>query len=995
MLPLSVGLLSAAALAYELLLVRLFSEVWWHGFATTVISLALLGYAASGTALALAQRLLLVRFSSAYRAGALGFAIAAPAAFVLAQGVSFNPLDLAWSPVQWVRFAGIFLVLAVPFLFAGGCLGLALRRFGPEIPGLYAADLAGAGVGAAGAVALLHRFPAEQCVVAVTLLACAAALCAGEQAGGHGRGRWGRWVTLGVFLAAALLPREWLTPRPSEFKGVSRQLLVPGARVVEERSGPRSRVQVVDPGTVPLRHAPGLSLGCVEPIPVQVGVFVDGEMIGAWVADPAPPPGYLDCLPLAAPYALLQLPRVAVLGAGGGAPVLAAVRGGATSVMAVEGDRQVQRLLGERLATPLGLSVAVRHADPRAFLAEGGPGFDLIQVDWTGSGGGPPGVRSTAPEMLATVEGVGAMLARLETGGLVAVTTAMELPPRTAVKWFATAVAALEQRGVEEPGRHLVWFRDWSTATLLVGRDPLEPGRMTTLREFCARRSYDLVYPPGGPAEADQVSHHGMGEPWLAQACAAILGPGRAAFLDRYPYFVAAATDDRPFFHRFFRWANLPLYWSARGRGGEGLLEWGYLLTPLALALAVVSGGALLLLPLAALFRRRRRGGRTVHPGPVGVYFGCLGVAFLLVEVVALQRAVLLLGHPVPAAAAVLAGFLVFAGAGSRLAPRLWERAPGGWPCWGVVAALALLQTIGFPAWVRAQTFALPVRVAVVLATTAPAALLMGMPFPLGLGRLAALAPRWVPWAWAVNGFGSVVSAALGALVAVHLGFAAALWLAVVLYGVAGWTAQGWGPGSVRASLGCGVQLREPRPHPPQDHQQFPHHQLQVLLAFAEILQGVAQMGERLADLFRLVHVGGVHAQDVRDLLQAEPEALAAQDQLEPGAVAPGEQTLVPFGAQRADQLLLLVEADAAGGGVELLGEFADAPGAFVGHGRVRPPWGHVDVSETVVGLPGGCQADPDHPVDGSYLGPFLDVKQDSAVSVLTRESVPTRFTLT
>ena len=71
----------------------------------------------------------------------------------------------------------------------------------------------------------------------------------------------------------------------------------------------------------------------------------------------------------------------------------------------------------------------------------------------------------------------------------------------------------------------------------------------------------------------------------------------------------------------------------------------------------------------------------------------------------------------------------------------------------------------------------------------------MGMPFPLGLARLSLLAPRWVPWAWAVNGFGSVVSAALGALVAMHLGLGAMLWLAVALYGVAGWSARGWSPG--------------------------------------------------------------------------------------------------------------------------------------------------------------------------------------------------------
>ena len=47
--PLSaIFLLSATALAYEVLLVRLFSIIHWHHFAFMVISIALLGYGVSG-----------------------------------------------------------------------------------------------------------------------------------------------------------------------------------------------------------------------------------------------------------------------------------------------------------------------------------------------------------------------------------------------------------------------------------------------------------------------------------------------------------------------------------------------------------------------------------------------------------------------------------------------------------------------------------------------------------------------------------------------------------------------------------------------------------------------------------------------------------------------------------------------------------------------------------------------------------------------------------
>ena len=48
---LALALLSASALGYEVLLLRLLSIIQWHHFAYMMISVALLGYGAAGTAL--------------------------------------------------------------------------------------------------------------------------------------------------------------------------------------------------------------------------------------------------------------------------------------------------------------------------------------------------------------------------------------------------------------------------------------------------------------------------------------------------------------------------------------------------------------------------------------------------------------------------------------------------------------------------------------------------------------------------------------------------------------------------------------------------------------------------------------------------------------------------------------------------------------------------------------------------------------------------------
>ncbi len=63
----------------------------------------------------------------------------------------------------------------------------------------------------------------------------------------------------------------------------------------------------------------------------------------------------------------------------------------------------------------------------------------------------------------------------------------------------------------------------------------------------------------------------------------------------------------------------------------------------------------------------------------------------------------------------------------------------------------------------------------------APVGLLMGLPFARGMTALSA-APDLVPWAWALNGSASVVSAVLAVLLALTWGFTATLLIGAGLY---------------------------------------------------------------------------------------------------------------------------------------------------------------------------------------------------------------------
>jgi hypothetical protein len=140
----------------------------------------------------------------------------------------------------------------------------------------------------------------------------------------------------------------------------------------------------------------------------------------------------------------------------------------------------------------------------------------------------------------------------------------------------------------------------------------------------------------------------------------------------------------------------------------------------------------------------------------------------------------------------VLCGFLVFAGLGSGAAAALehrlaaWHIAPGISPITVAVGGIALVASAQLlilpPLFERLMPLSDIAKIAISLALVAPLAFCMGMPFPLALARLAAHRPGLAPWAWAVNGCASVLSAILATLFAMSFGFRAVVLIALALY---------------------------------------------------------------------------------------------------------------------------------------------------------------------------------------------------------------------
>jgi spermidine synthase len=795
-LGLTVFVISAAALAYEILLMRLLSINQWHHFAYMIISLAMLGFGASGTFVVIAQKWLGQRFRMALTANGLLFSITVVAGFSAAQRVPLNPLEILWDEKQTLYLVQVYLLLSLPFLFAANCIILTFARLKDRIHQLYLFDLLGAGVGACGMVLLLAALPPTACLRVLSafgLLGAGLAILSEKP-------RQSIRSAVFLFCCGCLMPfawpADWLAPRISEYKGLSLALRVPGTRAIEKRFSPLSSLDVVSSPIIPFRNAPGMSLACPLEPPPQLGIFIDGDAMSPITSYDGRlgSVAYLDCLASALPYHLLNRPKVLVLGAGGGMDVLMALYHQAVSVDAVELDYEMVDLVQHTFAEYAGRiydppAANIHVAEARGFVARITERFDLIQVSLLDSfNASVAGGYALNETYLYTVEGFQNYLRHLKPGGLLVITRWLMLPPRESLKLFATAVEAMERSGVRDSGECLALIRSWNTTTLLVRNGAFSRPERERIKAFCEARSFDIDYFPG-LQRLDANRYNIIEGPLIYDSAIALLGERRQDFIRDYKFTIAPATDDRPYFFHFIKWSTLPEILGMRKQGGLPLIEWAFSILVLTLLQAFAVSLVLILLPLRFLGSM---------PGPKGLrsriclYFLCLGLAFMFMEIAFIQKFILFLSHPVYAVAVVLSAFLVFAGLGSSLSQR-WGRwierrnpsAPGmsgGLSVAGIIL-LSGLYVLLLPPLIE-RFIVLPDfgKILLSILLIGPLALFMGMPFPLGLARVAESAERLIPWSWGINGCASVTGAVLATILAIQWGFRMVILLAIILY---------------------------------------------------------------------------------------------------------------------------------------------------------------------------------------------------------------------
>ncbi len=787
----SVAALSAATLLLETTLTRLLAVAQFYHFAFLVVSLALLGFGASGTLLSVIPRLREVPLERMLARLGAGFVFSVMLAYAVVNFLPFDSYSIAWDRRQILFFVLYYLVLTLPFMITGLAIGSALVAGKEKSHLFYAANLLGSGAGALLAPVALWLAGVPGAVLASGILGLGVTLIAIKQEEQFERNQtWSRRIVISfisggviAFLALTTLNSQSRAPLGmtiSPYKGLAQVRRFPNSEIIFSRWNAISRLDVVvDAGT---HQLPGLSYLYPDVPPQQLGLSLDADALQAITLIQPEDFQAAKYLPENFAFEIYQQANVLVLEPGGGLGILQALAGGAAKVTAVVDNALVPQAIASTIPdVDVYTHPQVRMVSEsiRVYLQQEDERFDIIFLPLTDAYRPvSSGAYSLAEDYSLTVEAFEAVLSRLEPDGVFVFTRWMQMPPSESLRAIAALVEALEQSEGQTASDKLVIYRGIQTVTVLVRPTGWTTDILASVRAFTQDRKFDLVWTPD-IQEQEVNRFNRLPEPSFYLAVQELLtSKDRDDFYENYPYDISPPTDDRPFFFHFFTWEQTPEVLATLGHTWQPFGGSGYLILLALLALTMFLSLGLILLPL--VWQPREHSGSQPGRWSVLIYFALLGIAFLFIEIPLIQRWILLLGHPTYAFTAVVVALLFFSGLGSTLARAVWlpKRV-----AFATLVLLALLTpfavpqfsslVLGLSAWARLM---------VAIFSLAPLGVLMGLPFPLGLAWLEERVQIWIPWAWAVNGCTSVIASVLAAILSLSYGFTAVLFLGAGAY---------------------------------------------------------------------------------------------------------------------------------------------------------------------------------------------------------------------
>ena len=739
-------LTTLSLLQIELFLTRIYSVTMYYHFAFMAISLAMFGIAAGAMWVELGVR---GNPHDVLARNALLYSVSSALCFVLQLYIPVNP----GKEVLFTALA--FTVISIPFVLAGVVICVALTRFPKYTGPLYTVDLAGSAAGCILTIPILNHIPAPTALILNAALAALGAFVFGLASSPRIR-RTAAGSCILLLTVAALNPSLRLV----DLQWVKGNKYTPSG--LYEKWNAFSRIWVGQATNRPFgwgvspKYQAGRSVD-QRWLNIDAGASTiitkfDGDLNSI---------DYLKHDVSALAHYLRPNSPVLVIGVGGGRDILTALAFGQKRIVGVEINHDILDLLNSRYSAYSGNlhlrpEVLLVHDEARSYITRSKERFGIIQASlidtWAATAAG---AYTLTENGLYTKEAWVTFLSHLTSDGI------LTMSRWESLRLASLAMASLLDMGIQTPRDHIMIVKTPdnltegipSLATILVSLRPFTGDEISRIETVAKDSEFKLVLTPRF-AESPSFS--------------AAVDPVKSRdLIHNYPLNISAPTDDSPFFFHMLRANDLFRPFKDQALHYVQAVK---VLEILLLIVTALSLGAILL-PLA-IGGRVRQGQSTL----LMLYFGAIGLAFMLIEIGQLERLTLFLGHPIYGLSVVLFVLLGSSSLGSWCSGKLRS-----W-LWMLPVVLGALIWLGPWATREFAAASTPVRIGLSVSMLFPLGFFMGMAFPVGMQQAGAYREPPTAWYWGINGALSVISSVLAMIIAVFWGIRAVLLTGLSVY---------------------------------------------------------------------------------------------------------------------------------------------------------------------------------------------------------------------
>jgi hypothetical protein len=777
-LPRSVAILlvSLAGLLLEVGYTRIVSYKLWYYYTYLVIGLALLGIGSGSVFVAVLAPVRRWSTDRIVAASSIWGAVSIAIGYLVVAQLHINTIAI-WdygtraSFMNLLRLGVICFAIFATFIAFGIIVSVLLGRARNGVGRMYFSDLLGAGLGCLLAIPLITRLgPPRVIMIAALVFAVVGLASCPPKSLLFGFAALTSAVLVVTVVATSILPDirtedgKWHAPTS-----------------LYSAWGPVFRVDVVQIGSTTSNY-----------LLLHDGTFGSGirrfdgnpASLGHYAKDPRSIP--FDVLGTAPAHEL-------IIGSAGGNEILASLYNHAPDIEAVELNPVTVSLLTNHFADYTGHltgrpDVHLHQGDGRSYLARHDTKYNLVWYvapdSYAAINAASSGAFVLSESYLYTTQMIKTTLQHLSDNGIMVVQFGelnFNTPNRTS-RYIVTARKALQELGVRDPNDHLLVAAQLSSAgdlsTIVVKRTPFTTAEADRFLTGIAKLPDQHPYAAPG---------HDLGNSVVSRLASGS-NADIASIVAHSPKNIQAVTDDAPYFWHFSRFRDVIANIAHPITTNDPEDAIGERVLLLLLGIAVLYAAVFLLAPFFAVRRKWRA---LPAKGTSAVYFAALGLGFMFFEITMIQRLVQFLGYPTYSLTVTLAAILLSTGVGALLSRRLADRARTAVPILlAILAALTLFYELALPSILdgRLLSTGLAVRVVFAGAILTPLGLCLGMFMPLGLGRVASLTEHgeeYVAWAWAVNGFFSVIGSVLTTILSMALGFRAVQFAALAIYAVA------------------------------------------------------------------------------------------------------------------------------------------------------------------------------------------------------------------